>query len=156
MPGLRHPHPLPACPVCAADCQHHLDTEPANSAPAHPIRPAAPLGAHARLRRPLPHQSPPLLRHLPTPPRHPRHLPPPPTTRPTTEPGIVRAADHHDEETTLIVGILTFAGAGWHTTGDALLANTAADLARARHAPAAKNSPTKLGSTHVPRTLQAA
>ena len=45
-------------------------------------------------------------------------------------PALVRAADHHDEETTLIVGTLTFAGVGWHTTGDALLANTAAALAR--------------------------
>ncbi|WP_157408701.1 replication initiator [Actinoplanes sp. N902-109] len=31
------------------------------------------------------------------------------------------------------VGALTFAGVGWHTTGDALLANTAAALARQRH-----------------------
>ncbi|MEU8340035.1 replication initiator [Micromonospora tulbaghiae] len=37
-----------------------------------------------------------------------------------------------DEETTLIVGTLTFAGVGWHTSGDALLANTAAALARER------------------------
>ena len=47
--------------------------------------------------------------------------------------GTVRAADHHAEETTLIVGTLSFAGVGWHTTGDALLANTAAAMARARH-----------------------
>ncbi|MGS2616568.1 replication initiator [Micromonospora sp. LZ34] len=45
----------------------------------------------------------------------------------------VKAVDHLDD-TTLIVGTLTFAGVGWHTTGDALLANTAAALARARHA----------------------
>ncbi|GAA4564990.1 hypothetical protein GCM10023176_12070 [Micromonospora coerulea] len=37
-----------------------------------------------------------------------------------------------EDDTTLIVGTLTFAGAGWHTTGDALLANTAAALARER------------------------
>ena len=48
--------------------------------------------------------------------------------------GTIRTADHLDEETTLIVGTLTFAGAGWHTTGDALLANTAAALARSRRA----------------------
>ncbi len=48
--------------------------------------------------------------------------------------GAIRAADHLGEETTLIVGTLAFAGAGWHTTGDALLANTAAAMARARHA----------------------
>ncbi|MGW4499482.1 replication initiator [Micromonospora sp. NPDC004336] len=40
--------------------------------------------------------------------------------------------DHHDDDTTLIVGTLTFAGVGWHTTGDALLANTAAAMARER------------------------
>jgi hypothetical protein len=36
------------------------------------------------------------------------------------------------EDTTLIVNFLQFVGAGWHTTGDALLANTAATLARER------------------------
>ena len=36
------------------------------------------------------------------------------------------------EDTTLVVNFLTFVGAGWHTTGDALLANTAAALARER------------------------
>ena len=44
----------------------------------------------------------------------------------------IRSADHTDEETTLIVGTLTYAGTGWKTTGDALLANTAADQARKR------------------------
>jgi hypothetical protein len=34
------------------------------------------------------------------------------------------------EDTTLVVNFLTFVGAGWHTFGDALLANTAAALAR--------------------------
>jgi hypothetical protein len=46
---------------------------------------------------------------------------------------VIRTADHQAEETSLIVGALTFAGVGWHTTGDALLANTAAALARSRH-----------------------
>ncbi|MEV0810684.1 replication initiator [Micromonospora sp. NPDC050200] len=45
----------------------------------------------------------------------------------------IKVVDHLDD-TTLIVGTLTFAGVGWHTTGDALLANTAAALARARQA----------------------
>ncbi|TDC72546.1 plasmid replication initiator protein [Micromonospora sp. KC606] len=40
--------------------------------------------------------------------------------------------DEHNDNTTLIVGTLTFAGVGWHTTGDALLANTAAAMARER------------------------
>jgi hypothetical protein len=44
----------------------------------------------------------------------------------------IRTADHLDEETVLIVGTLTYAGTGWKTTGDALLANTAADQARKR------------------------
>jgi hypothetical protein len=42
-----------------------------------------------------------------------------------------RLAEHLDgNETTLLIGSLTFAGIGWHTTGDALLANTAAAQAR--------------------------
>ena len=90
----------------------------------------APLGAHARLRRPLPHQSPPLLRHLPRPARRPHHLPAQPGHRTRTRP--IRTADHADEETTLIIGTFTYAGTGWKTTGDALLANTAADQARKR------------------------
>ena len=48
------------------------------------------------------------------------------------EHGPIRAADHSDEETTLIIGTLTYAGIGWKTSGDALLANTAADQARKR------------------------
>ena len=46
--------------------------------------------------------------------------------------GPIRTADHADEETTLIIGNFRYAGTGWKTTGDALLANTAADLARRR------------------------
>jgi hypothetical protein len=52
------------------------------------------------------------------------------TRGPEHEP--IRAADHIEEETTLIVGNLWYAGTGWKTTGDALLANTAADQARKR------------------------
>jgi hypothetical protein len=49
------------------------------------------------------------------------------------EHGPIRTADHtDDEETVLIVGTFTYAGTGWKTTGDALLANTAADQARKR------------------------
>jgi hypothetical protein len=44
----------------------------------------------------------------------------------------IRIADHANEETTLVIGTLTYAGTGWKTTGDALLANTAADQARKR------------------------
>jgi hypothetical protein len=42
------------------------------------------------------------------------------------------AADHLEEETTLIIGTLRYVGTGWKTTGDAFLANTAADQARRR------------------------
>ncbi|MFI0454138.1 replication initiator [Actinomadura sp. 6N118] len=41
--------------------------------------------------------------------------------------------DNLGDQTTLIVGTLTYVGTGWHTTADALLANTAADQARRRH-----------------------
>ena len=45
----------------------------------------------------------------------------------------IRTTDHTSgEETTLIVGNLSYAGTGWKTTGDALLASTAADQARKR------------------------
>jgi hypothetical protein len=49
-----------------------------------------------------------------------------------TEHGPIRTADHVVKETTLIIGNLFYAGSGWKTTGDALLANTAADQARRR------------------------
>ena len=59
------------------------------------------------------------------------------TYRRTQDPGPdhhpIRTADHAVEETTLIVGNLSYAGTGWKTTGDALLAATAADQARKRH-----------------------
>ena len=48
------------------------------------------------------------------------------------EHGPIRTADHADDETILIVGTFSYAGTGWKTTGDALLANTAADQARKR------------------------
>jgi hypothetical protein len=59
----------------------------------------------------------------------------------------IRTADHTGEETTLVVGALTFAGVGWHTTGDALLANTAAALARARQQVAREELAHEIGST---------
>jgi hypothetical protein len=58
------------------------------------------------------------------------------TYRRTQDPGPehqpIRTADHADEETTLIGGNLSCAGTGWKTSGDALLASTAADQARKR------------------------
>lgn len=61
--------------------------------------------------------------------------------------GLIRTADHLGEETPLIVGALTFAGVGWRTTGDALLANTAADLARIRREVAREEIAHELGTT---------
>ncbi|MDB5910652.1 MAG: hypothetical protein JWP34_4766, partial [Massilia sp.] len=55
-------------------------------------------------------------------------------TGPEHHPSRIHRQDHPDEETTLIIGSLTYAGTGWKTTGDALLANTAADQARKRRA----------------------
>ena len=48
------------------------------------------------------------------------------------EHGPIRTADHAEDETILVIGTLTYAGTGWKTSGDALLANTAADQARKR------------------------
>jgi hypothetical protein len=59
----------------------------------------------------------------------------------------IRAAEHTNEETTLIVGTFTFAGVGWHTTGDALLANTSAAMARARHDAGREELAHEIGST---------
>jgi hypothetical protein len=53
--------------------------------------------------------------------------------RPARSSGDVASiADHADDDTTLIIGTLTYTGTGWTTSGDALLANTAADQARKR------------------------
>jgi hypothetical protein len=38
-----------------------------------------------------------------------------------------------DTPTVLVVNFLQFVGAGWHTTADAMLANTSAALAREHH-----------------------
>ncbi|MFU8872119.1 plasmid replication initiator protein, partial [Micromonospora sp. SL4-19] len=56
-------------------------------------------------------------------------------------------ADRVDDDTPLIVGTLTFAGVGWHTTGDALLANTAAALARERRTTGREELAHELGTT---------
>ncbi len=46
--------------------------------------------------------------------------------------GAVDLADEHDQQTTDVLTELTYVGIGWHTTADALLANTAAAMARER------------------------
>jgi hypothetical protein len=45
----------------------------------------------------------------------------------------VDVAEEHDEETTIVIATLAYAGSGWRTLGDALLANTSAAMARERH-----------------------
>jgi hypothetical protein len=45
-------------------------------------------------------------------------------------PDQLAAEDHQDQ--VLIVGVWTYAGTGWRTTGDAALALAAADAARSR------------------------
>jgi hypothetical protein len=44
----------------------------------------------------------------------------------------LQLVDDHDQDTVVVISALTFAGIGWHTTGDALLANTSAAMARER------------------------
>jgi len=56
------------------------------------------------------------------------------TSGPTTDPAQERPTA--EQPTTLVVNFLQFVGAGWHTTADALLANTSAALARDHHASA--------------------
>jgi Replication initiator protein, pSAM2 len=68
---------------------------------------------------------------------------------PGPEPSPIRTADHTDDETTLIVGTLSYAGTGWKTTGDALLANTAADQARKRHEAGREELTHEYNSTNI-------
>jgi hypothetical protein len=77
------------------------------------------------------------------------------STNATTTRGVIRTIDHSGEETTLIVGTLAFAAIGWRTTGDALLANTAAALARERQRVGREELAHELGTTHA-GTLPAA
>ncbi|MGS2613645.1 replication initiator [Micromonospora sp. LZ34] len=69
--------------------------------------------------------------------------------------GSLRAVDYLDDST-LIVGTLTFAGVGWHTTGDALLANTAAALARERRTTGREELAHELSTTLAAGTVPAA
>ena len=73
-PG-RHPHPASHRCLLVHRPRQRPDVRQGH------LRIAAPLGAHARLRRPLPHQRPPLLRHLHRPPPGPHHLPAAPADR---------------------------------------------------------------------------
>ncbi|BCJ74509.1 plasmid replication initiator protein [Catellatospora sp. IY07-71] len=55
--------------------------------------------------------------------------------------------DQDHEDTILVVGTLAFAGVGWHTSADALLANTAAAMARERAATGREEIAHELGTT---------
>lgn len=122
----------PACPTCVAQRQAALDTQPAKPASANPyarLRRWAHMlgyGGHFLTKgrrysvtfRLLRDTRVNFRRHEDQDHGHPTLYGPP--------------VDHHDDDTTVIVGTLTFIGVGWHTTGDALLANTAAAMARER------------------------
>jgi hypothetical protein len=71
-------------------------------------------------------------------------------------PELPRIADHITEETILIIGALSYAGTGWHTTGDALLANTAAALARERAQVGREEIAHETGSTFAAGAVPAA
>ncbi|MEU7908180.1 replication initiator [Actinoplanes sp. NPDC049118] len=145
-----------ACPVCVAERQASLDTKPANA--------AGSTNPYARLRR-WAHRFG-FAGHFLTKTR--RRVVRFATLRETrivyrrtedqdqgvTDPGTVRAVDHPDE-TTLIVGTLSFAGVGWHNNGDALLANTAAAMARARQEMASEELAHEIGSS-APWSIPAA
>ncbi|RAO37056.1 Replication initiator protein [Micromonospora noduli] len=149
----------PACPVCIAQRQSALDTQPAS-------RPQ-PTNPYARLRRwahmlgfgghfltkarrySVTFQ---LLRDTRVTYRRHEH-----EDHADEQPGTLRAVDHLDQaDTTLIVGTLTFAGVGWHTTGDALLANTAAALARERRTTGREELAHELSTTPAGTALAAA
>ena len=51
-----------------------------------------------------------------------------------------------EPETVLVVNFLQFVGAGWHTTGDAILANASAYLARSRTSNGTSESDTALAA----------
>ncbi|WP_436523405.1 replication initiator [Actinoplanes sp. HUAS TT8] len=133
-----------ACPVCVAERQASLDTKTTNTNTNNP---------YARLRR-WAHRFG-FAGHFLTKTR--RRVVRFATLRDTriafrraedqadTDPSTIRTADHTDE-TTLIVGTLSFAGVGWHNNGDALLANTAAAMARERHAVGREELAHEIGS----------
>ena len=122
-----------ACPACVAERQASLDTEPAKPASANPyarLRRWAHMlgyGGHFLTKGRRYSVTFRLLRDTRVAYRRHEHH-----HQADEQTGTLRAVDHLDDDTTLIVGTLTFAGVGWRTTGDALFANTAAAMARER------------------------
>nr|WP_203898399.1 replication initiator [Virgisporangium aliadipatigenens] len=140
-----------ACPSCVAERQANLDTQPANNrqpGPYEGLRRWAHMlgfGGHFLTKARRYSVTFGLLRDTRIAYRR-EH-----DHQADTNPGTVRAAEHTTEETTLVVGVFTFAGAGWRTTGDALLANTAADLARSRRAAGREELAHEAGAEMVER-----
>ncbi|GAB1688685.1 hypothetical protein KRM28CT15_04880 [Krasilnikovia sp. M28-CT-15] len=122
-----------ACPSCTAERQASLDTEPAKPAAADSYtrlrRRAHMLGFGGHFLTKARRYSTTFGQLRAARVEHRRHADDHQADQRTTPPTDGKQAEH----TVLLVGTLTFAGVGWHTTGDALLANTAAALARARH-----------------------
>ena len=120
-PRSRHrPAPLPS--PLPAHGHHRLAARPHRTMPG--------LGPHARLRRPLPHQIPPLLRHLRPAPHRP-HRTPPRHPGPGTRPD---AWGRPLDETVVLVLPTIWAYGGQRTavTPGAELALASADMARGR------------------------
>ncbi len=96
-PAAAHPrqHRRPVLLASLPADDHHRVAARRRPAPPRP-HPAMQMGPHARLRRPLPHQIPPLLRHLrPAPPRPHRTPPTPaPPLRPTRPLGTANRRNH--------------------------------------------------------------
>jgi hypothetical protein len=139
-----------ACPVCVAQRQASLDTKPANTAAANPyarLRRWAHMlgyGGHFLTKARRYSVTFRLLRDTRISFRRNAEQ-----AQAAADPGTIRAADHLDDHTTLVVGALTYAGVGWRTIGDALLANTAAAMARARHEIGREELAHEIGSTAV-------
>ncbi len=120
---LRHERPALLSPLQADD--HHRLAARLQARHRRPPIPA--MGPHARLRRPLPHQEPPLLRHLQPAPPGPHHPPPNPAAsrRRTRSMG-----PPLDETVVLVIASWTYAGTGYTASPGAELATASAAWAR--------------------------
>jgi hypothetical protein len=146
-----------ACPVCVAERQASLDTKPANAG--RLVNPYARLrrwahmlgyGGHFLTKARRYSITFRLLRDTRIAFRRAADR-----DQAAAKPGVIRAVEHLDDPTTLIVGTLTYAGVGWHTTGDALLANTAAAMARARRETGREELAHEIGTAVAPISVAA-
>jgi hypothetical protein len=74
------------------------------------------------------------------------------TQDPGPEHGPIDGQDDIDTQTTITITSLSYAGIGWHTSGDALLASTAADMARRRRQAGREEIAGEYASTSGSRT----